>query len=196
MISVEEVRRYNRECQKAQNEANQALAKKEVIEQELQRLCAQLTQMLGKQVTLDNFEQVYEEASREIENLVKNGNSLLQRVKLEAEQAQPQQAQPQQAQQAQQAQQGFAQTPVQQFTQPASEAWPPTQQAQTQQATQFAQAWPGFGQQAPQQVQQGSLPVYAQPVQNDNVSNTRVSMGEFVGREIIGTPVNNGITQI
>lgn len=175
MISVAEIRQYNRECQAALNEANQALAKQELLEKDLQADLKEISAIVGYPVTTANLDQVYEEMTKKIENVVRNGRELLDRINNgdagEAEQfnseeianpfAESMTAQPTQqtpptvtSQPFTQTAQQFAQPPkpAQQFAQPASQPAQSSQQfAQTPKpAQQFAQpnanaGYAGFG---------------------------------------------------
>lgn len=80
MISVAEIRQYNRECQAALNEANQALAKQELLEKDLQADLKEISAIVGYPVTTANLDQVYEEMTKKIENVVRNGRELLDRI--------------------------------------------------------------------------------------------------------------------
>lgn len=175
MISVAEIRQYNRECQAALNEANQALAKQELLEKDLQADLKEISAIVGYPVTTANLDQVYEEMTKKIENVVRNGRELLDRINNgdagEAEQfnseetanpfaesvpSQSMTAQPIQQTPPTVTSQPFTQT-TQQFAQPASQPAQQPAQSATQQfaqppkpAQQFAQpntnaGYAGFG---------------------------------------------------
>lgn len=193
MISVAEIRQYNRECQAALNEANQALAKQELLEKDLQADLKEISAIVGYPVTTANLDQVYEEMTKKIENVVRNGRELLDRINngdtgeveqfnseetanpfAESVPSQSMPAQPTQqtphtvtSQPFTQTTQQFAQPPkpAQQFAQPASQPVQSSQQP-TQSATQqFAQP--------PKPAQQ-----FAQPNKNAGYAGFG-SMGSF-----------------
>ena len=58
-MNINEIRQYNKEVQLYQSKASELLASKDFRKKELDKLCADLTQLTGQQVTQDNLEDVY-----------------------------------------------------------------------------------------------------------------------------------------
>lgn len=83
MIDIKVVRKYNSDCQEAQNISNQSLAKIDLLDKQIASYFKELSSLLGKDVNESNFEAVYQEVSVEVESLVNNGNDLLRRVQEE-----------------------------------------------------------------------------------------------------------------
>lgn len=202
MISVAEIRQYNRECQAALNEANQALAKQELLEKDLQADLKEISAIVGYPVTTANLDQVYEEMTKKIENVVRNGRELLDRINNgdtgEAEQfnseetanpfAESMTAQPTQQTPPAVTSQPFTQT-THQFAQPSKPAQQPTQPA-----SQPAQASQQPAQSVPQQFAQPPKPAqqFAQPNTNAGYAGFG-SMGSFgsFGAQASKQPLGN-----
>ena len=86
-VNIEDVKRYNQELKKYQNQASQIKAGIEFNTKELERLCRELSAELGVTVTPENIDQIRAERIAKIENTLKVGNEILQRIKNEEAQA-------------------------------------------------------------------------------------------------------------
>lgn len=74
---------YNAELKKYQDQASQLRAGIEYSTKELERLCGELSKELGITVTPENIESIREERLAKIENTLKVGNEILNRIKSE-----------------------------------------------------------------------------------------------------------------
>lgn len=59
-ITSNEIRNYNKEVQAYQNKARELLAKKDYTQKELLKYCAELSELTGTQVTVENLESIYQ----------------------------------------------------------------------------------------------------------------------------------------
>lgn len=82
-INIEDVKKYNASLKEYQDKAAQVRAAIEFNTNELNRLCSELSKELGIQVTPENIEQIREERIEKIENTLKVGNEILNRIKSE-----------------------------------------------------------------------------------------------------------------
>ena len=86
-VNIEDVKKYNQELKKYQDQASQIKAGIEYNTKELERLCRELSAELGVTVTPENIEQIRAERLAKIENTLRVGNEILQRIKNEEAQA-------------------------------------------------------------------------------------------------------------
>lgn len=82
-MNINEIKEYNAKVQAAQKKVADINAERNIRTQELNKLCAELTQELGYAVTPDNIEQVYQQVSKSIEDTMASGNEILTRVEQE-----------------------------------------------------------------------------------------------------------------
>ena len=113
---VARVKEYNKNYKLAMADLNKSTAQINVYEQEIDKLCKELSEVMGVPVTMDNALELYQAKCKEIENNLQIGEEIISRLNSPVEEPQqPQQSQVQQhpAQQ-QQVQQPQVQQPVQQ----------------------------------------------------------------------------------
>lgn len=82
-LNIERIKAYNKELKEYKEKSANARAQLEVNKNELLRLCNELTTELNIQVTPDNIEEVYKQCVEKIENNLKTGEEILQRIKNE-----------------------------------------------------------------------------------------------------------------
>lgn len=82
-LDIQEIKRYNAEYKAYQQKASSTQAEIAVNEREIDKLCAELTQELGIQVTRENAKQVYEERVAKIQEELKRGREVIDRIKAE-----------------------------------------------------------------------------------------------------------------
>lgn len=82
-LNIERIKTYNKELKEYKEKSANARAQLEVNKNELLRLCNELTNELNIQVTPDNIEEVYRQCVEKIENNLKTGEEILQRIKNE-----------------------------------------------------------------------------------------------------------------
>lgn len=129
-INVEQIKAYNTRLREYKEKSSRLEAEINVRTNELQRVCDELTKELGRQVTPENVEQIYDEYVEKISKDLEQGMAILQRIANEEQQAaQAAQAQAAQAQTVQ-AQSAQAQRSV---AQPAQGGVPQPVQGGTQQ---------------------------------------------------------------
>lgn len=79
-INLEEVKKYNEALKSYTEKSSKIQAELEINSNELNRLCVELTQELGIQVTVDNIEQIYTEHINKIQETLNLGNEVLTRI--------------------------------------------------------------------------------------------------------------------
>lgn len=77
---VERVKEYNRRYKEATSELSNLKAQMNVYEQEVQKLCNELSSYLGVEVTKENALDLYNKKKAEIENNLSIGNEILDRI--------------------------------------------------------------------------------------------------------------------
>lgn len=82
-IDVARVRQYNAELKVYSEKSANTRAKMEMSKAEVKRLCAELTEELGVQVTPENLEAIYKQCVEKIENTLTSGEAILNRIKQE-----------------------------------------------------------------------------------------------------------------
>lgn len=75
------VREFNKELKQAQKDASDAKSAVEYGQKELKRQCDKLTELLGKEVTEENIEQIYDEEMQKLLNDLDNGEKIIKRIK-------------------------------------------------------------------------------------------------------------------
>jgi hypothetical protein len=104
---VARVKEYNKNYKLAMADLNKSTAQINVYEQEIDKLCKELSEVMGVPVTMDNALELYQAKCKEIENNLQIGEEIISRLNSPVEE-------PQQPQEPQQLQQPQVQQPVQQ----------------------------------------------------------------------------------
>lgn len=108
---VARVKEYNKNYKLAMADLNKSTAQINVYEQEIDKLCKELSEVMGVPVTMDNALELYQAKCKEIENNLQIGEEIISRLNSPVEE--PQQPVQQPVQQPQ-VQQPVQQQPVQQ----------------------------------------------------------------------------------
>lgn len=82
-ITSNEIRNYNKEVQAYQNKARELLAKKDYTQKELLKYCAELSELTGTQVTVENLESIYQSYMTQFQQTLKTGREIIERAKAE-----------------------------------------------------------------------------------------------------------------
>ena len=80
-IDVKRLTTYNNDCNAYKQKLAQMLAERKILQENINQQCAQLSQQLGREVTLDNIEQIYEEKVNSIESILESGEAILNRIR-------------------------------------------------------------------------------------------------------------------
>lgn len=121
---VARVKEYNKNYKLAMADLNKSTAQINVYEQEIDKLCKELSEVMGVPVTMDNALELYQQKCKEIENNLQIGEEIIERLNSTVAEPQVQQAptqQPVQQQQVQQPQVQQQQAPVQGLSAPLGE---------------------------------------------------------------------------
>ena len=120
---VARVKEYNKNYKLAMADLNKSTAQINVYEQEIDKLCKELSEVMGVPVTMDNALELYQAKCKEIENNLQIGEEIISRLNSTVEEPQqPQQPQVQQHPvQQPQVQQPQVQAPVQDLSAPLGE---------------------------------------------------------------------------
>ena len=96
-INIEEIKKYNEGLKAHTERAAKIKAELEINTNELNRLCAELTQELGISVTAETIDAIYAEQVSKINETLKTGKEVLERIEREEQaiQNRPQQVAPQ-----------------------------------------------------------------------------------------------------
>lgn len=78
------VKEYNKNYKQALDEFNKGKAQISVYENEINNLCAELTAMLGIEITKDNAFKIYEQKEKELRQQLEVGESIIKRIQTEA----------------------------------------------------------------------------------------------------------------
>ena len=108
---VARVKEYNKNYKLAMADLNKSTAQINVYEQEIGKLCKELSEVMGVPVTMDNALELYQAKCKEIENNLQIGEEIISRLNSPVEEPQQPAQQPQVQQPVQQPQ---VQQPVQQ----------------------------------------------------------------------------------
>ena len=84
-INVEEIKRYNDGLRAHTERAAKIKAELEINQSELIRICSELTQELGVQVTPENIDTIYKEHVDKINSTLQTGTEVLRRIAEEEE---------------------------------------------------------------------------------------------------------------
>lgn len=79
-VNVEEIKKYNTALKQQKDRANKLVAQRDYKKAEMEKACKELSAELGIEVTPQNVQSILEERQRKIENAVKTGNEILQRI--------------------------------------------------------------------------------------------------------------------
>lgn len=121
---VARVKEYNKNYKLAMADLNKSTAQINVYEQEIDKLCKELSEVMGVPVTMDNALELYQQKCKEIENNLQIGEEIIERLNSTVAEPQVQQAptqQPVQQQQVQQPQVQQQQAHVQDLSAPLGE---------------------------------------------------------------------------
>lgn len=126
---VARVKEYNKNYKLAMADLNKSTAQINVYEQEIDKLCKELSEVMGVPVTMDNALELYQQKCKEIENNLQIGEEIIERLNSTVAEPQVQQAPTQhpvqqqqvQQQQVQQPQVQHPQAPVQDLSAPLGE---------------------------------------------------------------------------
>lgn len=124
---VARVKEYNKNYKLAMADLNKSTAQINVYEQEIDKLCKELSEVMGVPVTMDNALELYQAKCKEIENNLQIGEEIISRLNSPVEEPQVQQVQQHpvqqpQVQQSQVQQQQVVQQPqVQDLSAPLAE---------------------------------------------------------------------------
>lgn len=121
---VARVKEYNKNYKLAMADLNKSTAQINVYEQEIDKLCKELSEVMGVPVTMDSALELYQQKCKEIENNLQIGEEIIERLNSTVAEPQVQQAptqQPVQQQQVQQPQVQQQQAPVQDLSAPLGE---------------------------------------------------------------------------
>ena len=80
-IDIQRIRKYNEELTEQKRKASDIRARLEFNRNELERLCKELTEELGVEVTPDNIEVVYKQALEKVSNTLEVGEEILNRLR-------------------------------------------------------------------------------------------------------------------
>lgn len=80
-IDMERIRRYNAELKGYKEKSSKLTTELEISQRELKRICDELTEMLGTQVTPENIQAVYQQLTERIESTLASGEEILARIK-------------------------------------------------------------------------------------------------------------------
>lgn len=105
---VARVKEYNKNYKLAMADLNKSTAQINVYEQEIDKLCKELSEVMGVPVTVDNALELYQAKCKEIENNLQIGEEIISRLNSPVEEPQQPQVQQHSVQQPQ------VQQPVQQ----------------------------------------------------------------------------------
>lgn len=80
-IDVKRITAYNNDCNAYKQKLAQMLAERKILQDNINQQCAQLSQQLGIEVTIDNIDQIYAEKARSIEAMLESGEAILNRIR-------------------------------------------------------------------------------------------------------------------
>ena len=122
---VARVKEYNKNYKLAMADLNKSTAQINIYEQEIDKLCKELSEVMGVPVTMDNALELYQQKCKEIENNLQIGEEIISRLNSPVEEPKQQQVQQQvqhpQVQQPQVQQQVVQQPQVQDLSAPLAE---------------------------------------------------------------------------
>lgn len=120
---VARVKEYNKNYKLAMADLNKSTAQINVYEQEIDKLCKELSEVMGVPVTMDNALELYQDKCKEIENNLQIGEEIISRLNSPVEEPQQPQVQQHSVQQPQVQQHPVQQpqAPVQDLSAPLGE---------------------------------------------------------------------------
>ena len=118
---VARVKEYNKNYKLAMADLNKSTAQINVYEQEIDKLCKELSEVMGVPVTMDNALELYQAKCKEIENNLQIGEEIISRLNSPVEEPQQQQVQQPQVQQPVHQPVQQPQAPVQDLSAPLGE---------------------------------------------------------------------------
>ena len=77
---VARVKEYNKNYKLAMADLNKSTAQINVYEQEIDKLCKELSEVMGVPVTMDNALELYQQKCNEIENNLQIGEEIIERL--------------------------------------------------------------------------------------------------------------------
>lgn len=77
---VARVKEYNKNYKLAMADLNKSTAQINVYEQEIDKLCKELSEVMGVPVTMDNALELYQQKCKEIENNLQIGEEIIERL--------------------------------------------------------------------------------------------------------------------
>lgn len=80
-MTLEEIKQYNKELREYKKKFETTKAKMELAKDETNRLCMELSEELGYEVTANNIEQVYAEHQKKLQDTLEMGREILDRIK-------------------------------------------------------------------------------------------------------------------
>ncbi len=84
-LNVQEIKEYNDRLREYKEKSSKIKAEIEFNTAELSRLCEELSVELGIEVTMDNLEEIYNDRVDKINNTLKVGKEILERIREEEE---------------------------------------------------------------------------------------------------------------
>lgn len=84
-ITVNNIKQYNAQLAEYQEKAKNLELEKNMAEREIKRLCKELTEEIGIEVTPENAEALYAEYMQKVQNTLETGEEIFNRIKAEAE---------------------------------------------------------------------------------------------------------------
>lgn len=82
-LDVQRIKEYNRQLRECKDKSSKITAEMEFNNSEIQRLCVELSNQLGIEVTPDNVVSIYKEREAKLENTLSTGEEILRRIKEE-----------------------------------------------------------------------------------------------------------------
>lgn len=82
-MDINTIKEYNSRLTRLQKEVAQRLAEQNIRQQELKALCTELTEEIGRPVTPDNIEEIYNTYVEKIQSNIATGTEILNRVESE-----------------------------------------------------------------------------------------------------------------
>ena len=82
-ISLEDIKRYNNKLREYKQMASELKARIDFSRSELEKQCREISNELGYEVTPDNIEEVYREVVKKVQNTLKHGQEILERINQE-----------------------------------------------------------------------------------------------------------------
>lgn len=80
-LDINRIKEYNRELKVYTERSATLRAQLEVAKQDVNKLCAELSEELGVTVTPDNVDSIYKKCVEKINNTLESGEEILRRIK-------------------------------------------------------------------------------------------------------------------